>query len=516
MAKYILAYDVGTSNNKAVLVDVEGKVHGKSMAPYDISYPQPGWEEQSPDDWWNAVVETTRDVLARTKVSPADILCVVFSTQLLGIVPMDAEGNRMAEGIIWMDNRAPDEAKWIMNKFLGEKMFAAIAGASINGKDGMPKLIWLKKNMPDIYARMKCFLDVNGYLTYRCTGKMVMSWANASAFGMDLQKKTWLSGIFKYVGFDPEKLPSLVRPIDKVGGLTREAAEKLGLLEGTPVMGGGGDVQSAAVGSGAVGEGEGHISIGTSAWVGVVTKRNPTGKNGIATIHSADPGKALLLAQMELAGGCLKWLGDEICRTEKGTESNIFGFMDSKIEQVPAGSDYLIFMPWMYGERSPIADPYIRSGFLNLTPEHSKEHLMRAVYEGVAYNIRWCVERVQKEYNFPLPALRIMGGGSLGHPWMQIIADVTGKKVETVYNPQEAGGIGIAMAAAVGLGIYKDFDALKNVVSVDRTFIPQPKNRPIYDLLYSSFRDLYGDLRGFYLKLNKQRTDEAEEKRRSE
>jgi len=518
MSKYILAHDVGTSNNKAVLVDVEGKVHGKCMVPYDVSYPQPGWAEQSPDDWWRAVTETSRQVLADTKVSPADILCIVFSTQLLGIVPMDASGTRLGEGIIWMDNRAPDEARWIMNKFLGEKVFAAIAGASINGKDGMPKLIWLKKNQAGIYNRMKCFLDVNGYLTYRCTGKMVMSWANASAFGLDLQKKTWLSAIFKYVGFDPGKLPELVCPIDKVGGLTAEAAGQLGLLEGTPVIGGGGDVQSAAVGSGAVGEGEGHVSIGTSAWVGVVTKKNPTGKNGIATIHSVDPGKALLLAQMELAGGCLRWLSDEVCRAEKAdpTITNIFGFMDNKVGEIPAGSDYLIFMPWMYGERSPIADPYIRSGFLNLTPEHSREHMMRAVYEGVAYNIRWIAERVEKEYKFPLPSLRIMGGGSLGHPWMQIIADVTGKRVETVNNPQEAGAIGIAMAAAVGLGIYSDFDSLKKVVTVDKNFNPQPQNRPIYDLLYSSYRGLYGDLRKFYLKLNKHRTGEAEEKRRSE
>jgi xylulokinase len=518
MAKYILAYDVGTSNTKAVLVDVEGKVHGRSLRPYNISYPQPGWAEQSPDDWWNAVIETTREVLAQTKVSPADILCVVFSTQLLGIVPMDEKGNRLGEGIIWMDSRAPEEAKWIMNKFLGEKVFSAIAGASINGKDVMPKLVWLKNRQPEVYNKMKCFLDVNSYLTYRCSGKMVMSWSDASVVGLDLKSKKWMTGIFKYLGLDTAKFPELINPIEKVGGLTAEAAQQLGLLEGTPVMAGGGDCQGSAVGSGAVGEGEGHISMGTSAWVGVVTKKHLTGKNGIATIQSGDPDKLLLMAQMELAGGCLKWLSDEMCRVEKKDPSiiNIFGFMDDKISSVPAGSDYLIFMPWMYGERSPIADPFVRSGFVNLTPEHTREHMMRAVYEGVAYNIRWAVERVENEYKFMLPSLRIMGGGSLGHPWMQIIADVTGRRVETVNNPQEAGAVGIAMAAAVGLGIYKDFDSLKKVVTVDKTFEPDPKNRAIYDLLFNGFKELYVDLKSFYFKLNKQRTDEAEEKRRSE
>ncbi len=518
MTKYILAHDVGTSNNKAVLVDVEGNVIGKSIYPYDIHYPQPGWAEQSPDDWWKAVTESSRQVLSETKISPADILCIVFSTQLLGIVPMGDSGENLGEGIIWMDNRATDEARWIMNKFLGETVFAAIAGASINGKDVMPKLVWLKNKQPEIWNKMNCFLDVNSYLTYRCSGKMVMSWADASVVGIDLKSKKWMTGIYKYLGLDIAKFPELISPIGQVGGLTAEAARELGLLEGTPVMAGGGDCQGAAVGSGAVGDGEGHISIGTSAWVGVVTKRHLTGKNGIATIQSGDPGKLLLMAQMETAGGCLRWLSDEMCRTEKNDLAikNIFGFMDDRIRSIPAGSDYLIFLPWMYGERCPIADSYVRSGFINLTPEHTREHMMKAVYEGVAYNIRWALERVENEYKFPLPSLRIMGGGALGHPWMQIIADVTGRRVETVKNPQEAGAIGIAMASAVGLGIYKDFDALKKVVTVDTTFDPDPRNKPVYDLLFNSIKELYSDLKSFYFKLNSQRIRNVEEKRRLE
>jgi len=511
MPKYILAHDVGTSNNKAALVDLEGNVHGKSISPYDIKYPRPGWAEQSPEDWWQAVTSTTRQLLADTKVDPSDILCVAYSTQMLGIVPMGEKEGALGPGIIWLDSRAPEEAIWVMNKFLGPNVFAAIAGATIGGKDGIPKLIWLKKNQQEIYTKMKCFLDVNGYLNYRSTGNMVMNWSNASAFGLDLKKKTWLEAIFKYVGIDTKKLAPLVRSIDKIGGLTGEAAKEMGLLEGTPVMGGAGDVPSAAVGSGAVGEGEGHISIGTSAWVGVVTRRTPTGKNGIAAIHSADPEKALLLSQMELAGGCLKWLGDEVCRSEKADPaiSNIFGYMDDSITKVPAGSDYLLFMPWMYGERTPISDTYIRSGFLNLAPEHTREHLLRAVYEGVAYNIRWIIERVEKEYKFPLPSLRVIGGGALGHPWMQILADITGKRVETVHNPQEAGAVGVAMTAAIGLGIYKDFDSLKKVVTVDKAFEPRAENRQVYDFLYGSFHELYKDLKGFYTRINKERCDKV-------
>jgi xylulokinase len=511
MTKYIIAHDVGTSNNKAVLVGVEGGVHGKVLKAYDIKYPRPGWAEQDPEDWWGAVTGSTRQLLLETGVSPTDILCITFSTQMLGIVPMDEKGVALRQGIIWMDNRAPEEAKWVMNKFGGPSIFAAIAGAEIGGKDAIPKLIWLKKNEPETYSRMKCFLDLNGYLKYRCTGIMSMDWNNASGFGLDLKKKDWLRTIFKYIGFDLSKLPPLTRSIDRIGTLTKEAAEQFGLLEGTPVMGGAGDTASAAVGSGAVGEGEGHISIGTSAWVGVVTRKTPTGKNGVAAIQSADPEKALLLAQMETAGGCLKWLGEQVCRTESidPTIANIFGYMDSKVMEVPAGSDYLIFMPWMYGERTPISDTYIRSGFLNLTPGHTREHLLRAVYEGVAYNIRWIIERLEKEYKFPLPSLRVIGGGALGGPWMQIIADVTGKKIEPVHHAQEAGAVGVAMAAAVGLGIYKDFESLKKVVGVEHTFEPQAKNREIYDFLYCSYKELYPDLKGFYERLNRKRCDQV-------
>ncbi len=511
MTKYIIAHDVGTTNNKAVLVGVEGKVHGKVIHPFATKYPEPGWAEQDPEDWWSAVTTGTKQLLSETGVSPADILCLTFSTQMLGIVPMDKNGMALRHGIIWMDNRASEEATYMMNKFLGPSVFAAIAGAEIGGKDAVPKLLWLKKHEPDIYNKMKVFLDVGGYLKYRCTGSMSMDWANAAGFGLDLKKKDWLRSIFAYVGLDTSKLPPLTRSIDRVGALTGPAAEQFGLLEGTPVMGGAGDAASAAVGSGAVGEGEAHISMGTSAWVGVVTRKTPTGKNGIAAIQSADPDMALLQAETEIAGGCLKWLGEQVCRTENAdaTIANIYGYMDSRVLEVPAGSDYLIFMPWMYGERAPISDTYIRSGFLNLTPEHTREHLLRAVYEGVAFNLRWIIERIENEYKFPLTSLRVIGGGARGRPWMQIIADVTGKKIEPVFNPQEAGAVGVAMAAAVGLGIYKDFESLKKVVSVECTFEPQPKNREVYDFLYRSFKELYPSLKRFYEGINKQRCDQG-------
>jgi xylulokinase len=340
---------------------------------------------------------------------------------------------------------------------------------------------------------------------------MVMEWTGASVFGIDLKKKTWLKGVFRYVGLDPEKLPPLVRPIDQVGVLSREASSEFGLLEGTPVMAGAGDAPCAAVGSGAVGEGEGHVYLGTSGWVAVVTEHTPRGKCGAATIHSADPDKAFLFAEMETAGACLQWMGDELYASEKMDPqiTDVYAFMDEKIADIPPGSDYLIFTPGMCGERAPIGDCNVRSSFLNLSAGHTRENMLRAVYEGVAYNIRWIVEIVDRQFKFPLPRLRVVGGGARSAPWMQILADVTQRKVEAVRNPQEAGAIGAALVAAIGLGIYPSFETLKNVVKVEMILEPQEENREIYNSLFHSYQDAYGSLKGFYRRLNEKRSDEG-------
>ncbi len=505
--QYIVAHDVGTGGNKAVLVDTEGNIHSTAFQPYSIHYPRPDWAEQEPEDWWKAVAATTRQVVEQSGIAPGDVLAMVYATQMLGIVPMDASGQPLRPAIIWLDGRAPQQAKRVMRKFLGPRIFAAVAGAELSGKDGLPKLLWLKENEPQTYERMACFLDVNGYLIHKTTAKTVFEWSCASAFGFDLKKKDWLRGIIRYVGLDLDKFPPLVRSIDSVGGLTAEAARACGLVEGTPVFGGGGDAPSAAVGSGAVGEGEGHVYLGTSGWVGVVTHQTPTGRHGVAAIQSSDPDKALLFAEMETAGACLKWIADEFYRHEQADPrvSNVYALMDRDVETIPAGSDFLVCTPWMYGERSPVADTWVRSTFFNLSADHSREHLLRAVYEGVAYNLRWMIEIVERHFGFPLPVLRVVGGGARGAPWMQIVADVTGRRVETVARPQEAGAVGAALTAAVGLGLYPDFEALKTAVRVEREFEPQARHAQVYDVLYGAYHRIYDCLRDLYREVNRVR-----------
>ena len=507
MTQYIIAHDVGTSGNKAVLVDTAGKVYATTTAPYAVHYPCPDWAEQDPEDWWHAIATTTRHVIAKAGIAPSDVLCMVFATQMLGIVPMSKDGQPLRPGIIWLDARAPEQAERIMHKFVHRKLFAIVAGAELSGKDGLPKLLWLKENEPHIYHGMTCFLDVNGYLTYRATGKMVCEWSCAAAFGMDLKKKDWLRGITGYIGLDMDKFPPLVRSVDQVGGMTAPAAAECGLLEGTPIMGGAGDAASAAVGAGAVREGDGHIYLGTSGWVAVTTAKMPTGKHGVATVHSSDPAKAMLYAEMETAGACLKWIADEFYKAEQADPNvpNVYKLMDQRVEQIPPGSDYIVCTPWLYGERAPVADTWVRSTFFNISADHTREHLLRAVYEGVAYNLRWMIDIVERTFGFPLPNLRIIGGGAQGKPWMQIVADVTGRRVETVANPLEAGAVGAALTAAVGLGLYPNFESLRDVVQVEHEFEPQPANTEVYKVLYEAYQRLYSSLRGLYRDVNEVR-----------
>lgn len=506
--QYIVSHDVGTGGSKAVLVDPAGRTLHSVFEGYRVHYPRLHWAEQEPDDWWRAVTTGTQRLLAESSTRPEEVLCLTFSTQMLGVVPVENQGQPLRPAIIWLDARAGTQAQQIMRKLLGPRLFAAIVGAEATGKDVLPKLLWLKQSEESVFSRMSKFLDVNGYLIHRCTGNMVCDWSAASATGLfDLKKKRWSDFLIRFFGLPREKFPELRRSIDEAGRLHGRSAQELGLLEGTPVICGAGDVLSAAVGSGAVGEGEGHVYLGTSGWVGVVLERAYTGKSGVATIQAADPAKCFLLAEMETAGSCLQWIADQLYSQEQRDPQvqSVFRLMDEAVKQIAPGSDCLIFTPWMYGERCPVSDIYVRSSFINLSAEHCREHMLRAVYEGVAYNLRWMLELLRDKFGYSQDTLRAIGGGARGEPWLQILADITGKRVERVAAPQQAGAMGAALIAAVGLGIYEGFPALKDVVQVDRAFHPDSSNSQVYDRLYQCYQEVYGCLRDLYRKINAQR-----------
>lgn len=508
MERYILAHDIGTSSNKAVLVRFDGSIRATASAPYPTHYPNPAWVEQDPADYWRAVCETSRRVLSDNDLSPESIAGIVFSTQAQGVIPVSKDGTALYRNITWVDGRAEKQAQGIMRKIGGKRLFTLLAGTPIMGKDCIAKIIWLKEERPEIYKSAYRILDVNGYLKFRCTGKMVTELSGASGYGFDLKKKTWMS-VLPLAGIDMDKLPPLVKSTDLVGGLTAEAARETGLLEGTPVFGGCDDVQSAAVGAGQQSDGDVHIYLGTSAWVAAATKTGDAFKHGAAAIQSADPAMNLIAGITESAGANIEWIRDQFFRHEKETYgAGVFDFMDEVIATVPPGSDGLICTPWMLGERCPVSSTTTRATLFNISMVHTREHLMRAVYEGIAYNIRWILQNFYRDYNIACEDIRIIGGGALDKGWMQILSDVTGRRISVVENPRNAGAVGAAVVALIGLGELPDFAAAKRFVRVSSTFAPNLENKLVYDALFSQYRQLYRSLSGLYLAANGRRFTE--------
>lgn len=505
--KYVIAHDLGTSSNKAVLMSEAGEILAHAEATYGFDYPHPGWVEQDPEDYWQAVVSATKSVMAESKIQTSDLMGMVFTTQAMGIIPVDRHGAVLYPNITWVDGRAEDQARHLMNRFLGRKVFKAIVGIEITGKDVIPKLMWLKENKPEIYQYTDYFLDVNGYLKFRATGQKVAEWSGACSYAFDLKKKDWERIFFKLAGIDTDKLPPLVRSTDLVGGLTAEAAALMSLPEGLPVYGGCDDTQSAAIGTGAIAEGEGHIYLGTSAWVGVMTQKAPKFKHGAVCLQSADPAKNLVVGITESAGANLEWLIERFYTREQETLSHgtIYELMDREANETPPGADNLIFTPWMLGERCPVSTTTTRATIYNLGLEHKRGHFVRALAEGIAYNLRWIIENMKLDFKFDIPVLRITGGGSQSDHWMQIFSDVTRKKIVTTRQPKMAGAIGAAMCALVGSGSCRDFSAVQQMVGESKTFIPNKDNYAVYDKLFKDYKNIYKSLNNTYIQSNTKR-----------
>jgi xylulokinase len=507
MSKYVLAHDVGTSSVKTALIDRLGVIIANCTTAYGINHPQPGWAEQNPDDYWKGSVFNTREVVRSSGINRNEIMGIVFTTQAMGIIPVDKNGKTLRNNITWVDGRADKEAHWLMNLIGGKAIFKKIIGTEITGKDVLPKLRWLKNNEPEVYSQTNKILDVNGYLKYRATGKMVFEWSGACSYIFDLKKKDWGYPLFKLIGFDIKKLPPLVRSTDVVGTLTKEAANELDLPESIRVFGGCDDTQSAAIGSGASNEGEAHIYLGTSAWFGVTTRKNLKHKNGAVVLQSADPGMNLLVGITESAGANLGWMIEKFYKYEKNNPEveNIYDFINKETEGIPAGSDHLIFTPWLHGERCPVSTTTTRGTVFNLGPEHSRGHLVNALLEGIGYNLRWIMEIIQRDFGFNPVKIRAIGGGSVNDQWMQGIANITGKTVETITQPTLAGTLGAASCVFVGCGYFKSFNDINKITQVKNIYIPDPSLSKTFGKLFKSYKNIYSGLKNAYHTANSER-----------
>jgi len=511
--RFILAHDTGTTSNKAVLVRLNGEIVGHASAEYPVYYPKRGWAEQKPSDWWNAVVKTTRTLLERANVKPSDIAAIVFTTQMSGTIPVDSNGEPLMSCMIWLDTRAKEQAEKMSHgiiKIAGYGLttlikFLRITGGIYGhvGKDPICKILWVKEEQPRIYAETYKFLDCKDYLIYKCTGNFVISRDYANIWWMMDTRKgkfNWSDTILKKYGIERAKLPEIMKATDIAGKLTKEAAAEMGLIEGTPIVVGAGDVASAAIGSGAVREGKIHAYIGTSDWLGChLSERKKDLFHYIGCICSAHPEMYLCVAEQETAGACLDWLKNTMFK--EGEEEDVYELFSEMASKINPGAGGLIFTPWLFGERAPLDDPTVRGGFHNLSLEHTREHLVRAVFEGVALNMKWALFYMERLAG-KAESINVIGGGAISNVWCQILADALNRKINRVSDPKEAGAKGAAIIAMIALGHVKSFEDAEELVKIDSVFEPNYQNAIVYERLFKEFKNIYKNNRRMYRRLN--------------
>ncbi|MDO4379695.1 MAG: FGGY-family carbohydrate kinase [Clostridia bacterium] len=517
--KYALAYDIGTTGVKTCLFGIDKTVEllADAIEGYELYVFPDGGAEQDPDEWWAAMCKTTKEIFTKTDVTPDDIDGISFCSQMQGLVLVDKDGLPVRRAMSYMDQRARKELKENMAhglKVAGGnvvkllKSLSITKAAALSVKDPVYKYLWVKNNEPDVFKKVYKWLDVKEALIARMTGKFIMT--PDSAFGTLLYdvrpgKQGWSREMCKMFGVNTDHLATIVKSTDRVGGLTKKAAEELGLKEGTAVFGGGGDATLIGVGAGAVSNGETHIYMGTSGWVSTVVDKNVVDASSmIAAIVGAQDGLYNYFAELETAGKCLEWVKDHLALDEIGIYlkkthvaedmeskyTNLYQFLSDVIERVPAGSNGVVFTPWFHGNRCPFEDPNSRAMFFNISLDTGKSEIIRAMVEGVCFHMRWMLETQDKKIKTS-NVIRFVGGGALNDSTSRILADCTGRTIETVESPQNVGAVGAAVVVAAGIGVIDSIaDAGKLIKSV-KTFKPNPENKPAYDKNYEVYKQLY-------------------------
>ena len=525
---YVLAYDIGTTGVKTCLFSVEERIGllASAQKGYGLYLVEGGGAEQDPEEWWQAMCHTTGELFSKVDIKPEQIAGLSFCSQMQGLVLVDRSGKPVHRAMSYMDQRAGEELK------KGLAHGPQIAGANVvkllkclkaNGavpssvKDPVWKYKWVQSHEPDNFARTDKWLDVKEYLLLRCTGRAVMTEDSAYATLLyDTKKRAWSESLCRMFGVNMDHLPPVIQSADRAGGLTDRAAAELGLPSGTPVFGGGGDASLIGVGAGAAAVGSTHIYCGTSGWVSTVTDRQLVDVDAmIAAIVGAQEGRYNYFAEMETAGKCLEWVKDHLALDEIGVYlekrevtggqeavyASLYDYLTETVEQCPPGSGGVIFTPWLHGNRCPFEDPAAAGMFFNIRLDTGKRALIRAVLEGVCFHLRWMLECQARKVPTSDP-VRFVGGGALSAVTAQMLADVSGRTVETVASPQNAGSVGAAAVMAVGLGVVPDLDAVGALIPPAAAFTPNPANRAVYDRQYAVFRRLYAANRAHFRALN--------------
>ena len=492
---YILGVDIGTSGTKTVLFSEDGVPVSSATYEYPLYTPQNGYAEQEPLDWWNAVVNSIKQVISESGVAASEIKGIGLSGQMHGLVMLDGDNKVIRRSIIWCDQRTAKEVKEITDKVGAEKLIEITANPAITGFTAA-KIMWVKNNEPQNYEKCRHILLPKDYIRFMLTGEYATEVSDASGMQLlDIPNRCWSDEVLDKLGIDKSLLAKVYESPEITGKITKRVAELTGLAEGTIVVGGAGDNAAAAVGTGVVEDGKAFTTIGSSGVVFAHTSDISIDKKGrVHTFCCAVPNCWHVMGVTQSAGLSLKWFRDNLCWSEMETALNMgvdpYYLTDKEAMDVPIGANRLLYMPYLNGERTPHLDPNCRGAFVGLSTMHKKKDMIRAVMEGVSYSLRDCVE-VMREMNINVTDMMACGGGGSSPLWRQMLADLYACPVKTTQN-KEGPALGVALLAAVGAGIYSSVpEACKAVILPDKIQEPVAENTAEYEKVYAVYKKLY-------------------------
>lgn len=503
--EYLLGIDIGTSGTKTVLFDIDANTISSKTCEYPLYQEQNGWAEQEPADWWQATVSGIKYVIEDSKVDPKNIKGIGLSGQMHGLVMLDSKGNPLRKSIIWCDQRTGKEVEEMNRLLTPEKLIDITANPALTGFTAA-KILWVKKNEPDIYRQCAHILLPKDYIRYKLTGDFATEVSDASGMQlMDISKRSWSDEVLDTLGIDRNLLGKMYESPDITGDVHKEAAAATGLAVGTIVVGGAGDNPAAAIGTGIVSEGSAFTTIGTSGVVYAISDKVAIDKKGrVHTLCASVPGKWTVMSCTQGAGLSLQWLRNNVCSNEmaeakeKGVDP--YEIMTEMAAQTPIGADRLIYLPYLMGERSPHPDPDCRGTFFGLSAIHERKHLIRSVLEGVAYSQLECVD-VFREMGVNISDMMICGGGARSDFWRQMFADMYQCPVSTI-KAEQGGALGAAILAGVGAGVYKNLEeTCKKLILKKSIHEPIKANSIEYQKFYNLYKELYITLFSSYKKL---------------
>ncbi|MCC6614280.1 MAG: xylulokinase [Anaerolineae bacterium] len=498
MKNYIIAHDLGTTGNKATLYDREGKLVASAFDSYETEFAFTGWAEQHPDDWWRAVCNSTHALLKESGVAKDDIACITFSGQMMGCVPLDKNGRPLRKAIIWADQRSVVQEAWVAERIAREDVYY-ITGHRLSSSYSLTKMLWVRDHQPDIYRNTYKFVHAKDSIVARLTGNFVTDPSDASSMNLyDLVENAWSPAILQAAEVDPAQLPDIHLSTDVVGEVLPSIADEVGVAAGTPVVIGGGDGACAAAGAGVVREGAAYNYIGSSSWIALATPK-PIYDPDFRTFNFGHvvPGMIMPTGTMQAAGASYQWTRDQLCPVEIDSARRLnispYELMNLEAGQSVPGANGLLFLPYLMGERSPRWNPNARSTFVGLTIRHTRADMIRAVLEGVTFNLRVILDAFTRQ-GVQIEAMRLIGGGARSRFWNQIMADIYGMPVQRLSILEEATSMGAALAGGVGVGLYPDFSMIEQMNEIASVIDPSPEDRAVYEKLYPVFNAAYDAL----------------------